>query len=67
MEKNKVLTLTFKSNDCKENYKKIIKKQIDIKKMNISYTKNSNSSSRKKNKTVRLNFKNDTLKYYENI
>ena len=35
--------------------------------MNISYTKNSNSSSRKKNKTVRLNFKNDTLKYYENI
>lgn len=67
MEKNKVLTLTFKSNDCKENYKKIIKKQIDIKKMNISYTKNLNLQSRKKNKTVTLNFKNDTLKYYEDI
>tara|TARA_B100000161_G_C33178013_1_gene250262 strand:+ start:76 stop:279 length:204 start_codon:yes stop_codon:yes gene_type:complete len=67
MEKNKVLTLTFKSNDCKENYKKIIKKQIDIKKMNISYTKNLNLQSRKKNKTVTLNFKNDTLKYYEDL
>ena len=67
MEKNKVLTLTFKSNDCKENYKKIIKRQIDIKKMNISYTKNLNLQFRKKNKTVTLNFKNNTLKYYEDI
>tara|TARA_Y100000991_G_scaffold133468_1_gene100601 strand:+ start:2133 stop:2327 length:195 start_codon:yes stop_codon:yes gene_type:complete len=64
MEKNKFLTLTFKSSDCKENYKKIIKRQIDIKKMNISYTKNLNSLSIKKNKTVSLNFKNDKLKYY---
>ena len=63
MDKNKLLTLTFKSNDCKEKYKKIIKKPIELKKLSISYTKNINSEYRKGNKTVIFNFKNDTLKY----